>query len=1579
MQSMKFRVTPTAVIVSVLLAVLIAACVIVFPFPQFAQNSVEALLEKIDLPDPLSFKFGSMDRMFFQKLVFHDVELDVDGQSILNASSLELSASLQSLVKHIFTGEDVYDIRLNSPVITLDDEQLQKLLDAVKNQGLAKESQSDESYVMDLDQYSSDLKTSYKMALDERNRNEIDGSDKKGKLISSLISRTGLRLWIVDGSAEVNLQGIHLKASELESALSLKPGLEFISANINAGQLEGMDLNAKGLKVALDSSMKLSLSSERLTYGLFSIDGLYAEAQAGALIDKYILKKDDAGSASGLVYAKKAQGEVQGIKAEAGEISVSGSYGLSDGNAVLSASASSLNASGSGWDASAGSLIIASDGMPSGSLNYTVTASDVYGRYKEQSVTLASVSAKGDAVLDSLKFTGNASLYGLSALGLDRFGVPLAQVSELSLDYYITPQVLRGDAFASVSGEADSKFAGKFSMNLLCDFSFSSKEEFSGNAEISSLDLESLPDAISLSASCSKNPLENAKASVSASIGDAVRIQADLDLGTMTGKASGRLEDFKPSRYSRFYSMLPEEARAMISDDTEADLYFNGELRGTDPLEAASFFDLAVRNFHLGKEKLNFSVSFNGAADGNRLSVDKLILASDQYRLDYDGSISTDAIGIDGTLSLKKAIDASELASLQISSLQSRSYGFTLLLAQNPDFDFSGTLGIGEDSVFTIDSALKYSNASYDVKASLDFASLAFSASTQGLELSAKYQDSRLSIDAVLDDFQLRLPGGNNWNLNLNLSGLYRTDSDLFNLDINDFSLSGDKFKMLGFDLHADTQRFTLNRIRFGNDLDDLFTGNAWADYQSLDKLFDESSSAAVDLSSAEGESIQASFVEGRYLVEAKKFNLERFGGTGIVDASMLGRKAQPAYGHFSYGKGDDYAAADLILGKDSYLIHNVDSSFGGIDFGSSSISFNPATGHVISDIEASHSVSFYPGDKTYIFKGVLDADASSIAKEVGSFFDSVKKSPLSLLDYSFDSSALLDNLSAKFSIEQFSLGDSSFKPDELDLKLEKNKAFAKGQYIDASYELDSNQFSLDLDPIWGLGITAQGIADLENLDIEVSSLNIPMVIINDLADLSTEPVEDGVITGSLIATGSIDDIQLTGMLYADKFSMSVFWVPDTVFTASNASIALAGTECFLADTRVEIFNKKTFQRSYGTISAWMNIAPFGYDVYVKLPDSVTIPLWVPVLEVSLDATADVGGSVHIGYDGTDYLSGPLTLSNMLIDFDLTDKDVPKWFSKVKGLSDFTFDIDFLKNNSVCYPNTSNPILNLKINENDRISIDFNSTTLKLDASGSISLRGGEIYYFQKDFLITEGKISFGEGLLSQTGDLNISIDLRAKMRDYDSSGNKVDIYLNLQNSSLTNIEPHFTSIPSLPEDQILQMLGESILPDSVFNTASMSLSSIASVTVAAAEAVGKLGLIQTGAANLGLTNIIRDSLGLDIFSIRTNLLQNIVIDALPGSVFNSDLSPMSKYLNGTSIYAGKYLAQDIFFQTTISLAADSSGGGFISNDLKLDLEVSVDWDNPLATFTIFAQPEELSVFNLFDTMGFSVTKSIQF
>ena len=185
-------------------------------------------------------------------------------------------------------------------------------------------------------------------------------------------------------------------------------------------------------------------------------------------------------------------------------------------------------------------------------------------------------------------------------------------------------------------------------------------------------------------------------------------------------------------------------------------------------------------------------------------------------------------------------------------------------------------------------------------------------------------------------------------------------------------------------------------------------------------------------------------------------------------------------------------------------------------------------------------------------------------------------------------------------------------------------------------------------------------------------------------------------------------------------------------------------------------------------------------------------------------------------------------------------------------------------------------------------------------------------------------------------------------------------------------------------ENEILAMLGQSVMSSGALDQ-NLSLSSLATFAATATETLTRVGMLESN-KNYSITGIVRNSLGLDIFSARSNILSNIIIDALPGELAGrGDISLLARYLDGTSLFAGKYIGLDWFIKIRLMLKADnrvrlsSNVGNFLSKDLILDTEISLDWDTPMGTWSMFTNPRELSVFDILDTIGFSVTKQIQF
>ena len=409
-----------------------------------------------------------------------------------------------------------------------------------------------------------------------------------------------------------------------------------------------------------------------------------------------------------------------------------------------------------------------------------------------------------------------------------------------------------------------------------------------------------------------------------------------------------------------------------------------------------------------------------------------------------------------------------------------------------------------------------------------------------------------------------------------------------------------------------------------------------------------------------------------------------------------------------------------------------------------------------------------------------------------------------------------------------------------------------------------------------------------------------------------------------------------------------------------------------------------TYERTPGrvalTIDLSSSLSMDGWYVDVYAEEDNWIGIRLPLPSSNVDIWGDVTGYLRVGErsDSVIYLNGDLKAANLTMSIGM--EPMPEWMLR-KSDTRTTSDLSLLLTENVkfVFPLTGDPILRADLAEYQSLNVKVDEMG-QLDVSGSLDIRSGEIFYFQKNFYITEGNISFRQSPTDMRG-FNPIINLRARLRDFDSDGNQVDIYLNLRDATMDNLSPSFESSPSKPLSEIMQILGQSILPNSVYGD--ISVSSMVSIVSASVDILSRFGIIASQNDNT-LEQSIRSSLSLDTFSLHTNIIENLIYDTVSyaSSNLNNDmLSPMARYLDGTTLYLGKYLSPELYLEGMIHLDADSNQldtqHTFLADDLNLDIEISLEWDNPLAVFNIFTRPDNITLYDIIDTFGFGVSKRI--
>lgn len=541
-------------------------------------------------------------------------------------------------------------------------------------------------------------------------------------------------------------------------------------------------------------------------------------------------------------------------------------------------------------------------------------------------------------------------------------------------------------------------------------------------------------------------------------------------------------------------------------------------------------------------------------------------------------------------------------------------------------------------------------------------------------------------------------------------------------------------------------------------------------------------------------------------------------------------------------------------------------------------------------------------------------------------------------------------------------------------LSLDNPRLSIESDLLSFNYDLTTQHIMGAADPAFGIGFSVQGSLAEEDFALLIEDIHFPLNMLNRTFLKPVFGFLDGIAEGEVFVGGSKDSPRLYGQVSVNSSRMELFWLPEDIITMKNITATLDGTRAITPNTPFFSTNKITGKtvEGYGNLGAnFDGLRLLNYEIHADSGNEM-LYVWIPMQGFDVDIRTYAGGTFNLfGVGFETWLDGEVTIQDTTISLGI--KDLPYWYV-ANNLTTTDFSVVTGRNVSFFYPNTPNPFIQATITENQNINFTYDHITDEFVIDGNLSFRSGEFYYFQKNFFITEGNLSLHTDALSGQNTIQPTINLRAKLTDFDAQGNRVDIFLVLRESSLTNLNPQFESTPPKDVNEILEILGQSILPTGAYGQ--VNLYSVASLAAAATDVAERLGYLQTSQSTL-LTDSIRISLGLDMFSIRSNILQNILIDALPGGSL-ANLSPLARYLNNTTIFMGKYVGEQFFLQALVHLTATDGTKAtrtFISPDLSLDLELSLDWQNPIGTFSFFTQPNELSFINILDTIGFSVTR----
>ena len=1025
-------------------------------------------------------------------------------------------------------------------------------------------------------------------------------------------------------------------------------------------------------------------------------------------------------------------------------------------------------------------------------------------------------------------------------------------------------------------------------------------------------------------------------------------LRTTYNTGTADLNISVDLLSMKAYDYSVILEQFAPQVLGYIDSDTELDasLSASGKSDFSNP-EGYVGLNIAVRNL-----KMSSDFSFNGAfsldADLNRKVADihTLAVTSLDYRLTFSGLFDFDTLFPVGKLLVTKASDGSILADFNFNSADdSGSYSYDGKFAFMPSSSFSGQLKWKEENIVTAESVFKTPYQEFPIDITLNTATLNADVVGPHVNGYVRFNDSgRIETEGRITDASFHFNEDTALTGSVVFEGNYDLKSGLYRLDLNDAMIDISDIAYLGFDISLLNTRVEVTKLilgRFANRAE--LNGYGYLDYGSLTDLISFNTAAfsgSVNLSQTGREGgIKAALKDNNYSLDLDVFLTTDF-RVGMLGQRGYGFYAECGIGNLSFKAEYRHPYIRLFKPEGDLFGLNLDR-------------FNVVYDLNSAVLDGLIGVSVRPNRYE---------DATAGAEiEFNIEYDSIKNIVLSY-------AGIDETSNAGLKLRNLHLGNYR-SDDEFNqiLKLEDDSVIIEGDIINGVFNLSSKDLKLSVSDLLPVSFYLEGKTG-RNLDMMIRNLRIELPVLAQLIEIPFFHFLDGTFTGDLLVKGPASDPSFYGMLYTPRIEMDLFYLPDQTLIANGIAISVNDHEASFAPTPTYGYSTEEGSFFDGQLAISCEIRNLGLKKLEIDIDNIKKPIdfWYPLITKNFDMNirSNVTGHIIISVtDGKMGLGGDIVAENLDITLKIPD-DLPQWYYETSVAMNLDLNITAGKDCEFFYPEKDDSFMNFTVNEGESVYLNLDSGGDGFTITGALSVKTGRIYYFQNDFFITDGSVKFTKAIADPDRNFKMTIDLTARLRDYDSNGKQVDIYLILQNASLDNLIPRFESSPAMSQAEIMQFLGQSFIQTP---ERGVSLYSLASLATATADAFSTLGLISQN-SNYSLSKGMREALGLDMFSLRSSVIQNLVLSYLPG-MDQQDENMVSRYLDGTSIFAGKYFSSGLFGRASVSLNSGKT--------LKFDIELSVNWDNEMGSFSIFTSPDELSILDFLDNIGFSFSRRI--
>jgi hypothetical protein len=454
--------------------------------------------------------------------------------------------------------------------------------------------------------------------------------------------------------------------------------------------------------------------------------------------------------------------------------------------------------------------------------------------------------------------------------------------------------------------------------------------------------------------------------------------------------------------------------------------------------------------------------------------------------------------------------------------------------------------------------------------------------------------------------------------------------------------------------------------------------------------------------------------------------------------------------------------------------------------------------------------------------------------------------------------------------------------------------------------------------------------------------------------------ITDGYVNDSVDKRGSLTDPEFFGSARATSVRMRV---PDFIREEVRPipfNIAIDGNEMTFGPVAVTVGKGAGAVSGLFYFDRWI---PNTFSVDVAIPRETPIPYGFDI--DGFVARGDAAGKINVSMENlTLDVSGELYANNTEMGINYGEMAGPGSTDlSLEAKTPFVLDLIVSTGPVVefFYPSSRFPILRATPDVGTRLRVTADSLAQQYSLVSDVRIRSGEIFYFERSFYIRSGILTFRENELRFAPRLTA----RAEVRDRTEDG-PVTISMIVDNAPLLSFTARFESTPSLSQMEILALLGQNIAGNQFGENTNAALRAVAS---SFSDLAAQFYVVRQ------FERVIRNFTRLDMFSVRTQVLQNALLMSTGIMEMPVDrIAGVGNYFDNTTVFGGKYIGQDMFIQGMLSMRYDANKAG----NIAFTPDIGVELQNPLFSIRwdfIPAHPENWYI----SDNSITLTKSFSF